>query len=147
MRGKQCRADQTPRSVASDLGLHYLLKHICPKFRINTVIEAILTNSTRLRRRMPIESGTGSEALCWGRIRLSYFPNNASSNFDCTSSKLSLTPGKYVSKTFITRVRLSHLSLVCVFVLRFYGQATQWSHDERGQFTYIFVTTLCTGQT
>ena len=24
---------------------------------------------------------------------------------------------------------------ICLFVLRFYGQSTQWGHVERGQFT------------
>ena len=27
--------DQTPRSAASDLGLHYLLRPVCPNIRIN----------------------------------------------------------------------------------------------------------------
>ena len=26
-------------------------------------------------------------------------------------------------------------SLVCLFVLRFYAQSTQWGHVERGQYT------------
>ena len=33
--------DQTPRSAASDLGLHCLLRLVCPKIRVSTVVQSI----------------------------------------------------------------------------------------------------------